>query len=381
MDADIRNQIERLHDSRTMAVVAVTGGGAQAMAWLLGVSGASRTVLEMVAPYSPSSLRKFLGREVRQAVSAKTAKEMARVAFERALLLRQDDAPVVGVGGTAAIASDRPKRGAHRCYVAVQDDQGVSVYSLQLGKGLRDRDEEDVVVSRLILRALADASLVAFDLPLGLRGQERIEVDGSGHGDPIRRLLSGTLKSVMVHPDGRMAPEQPVRGGVLPGSFNPFHEGHRQLAKLASDIIGEEVVFELSITNVDKPPLEEEELRRRLAQFAGVWKVVVTRALVFDEKAKLFPACTFVVGWDTAARLVEPRYYGGSEAQMLAALNSIRALGCGFLVAGRQGDGFFHTLAEIDVPVGFEGMFTSIPEEVFRYDVSSSELRVAGGSG
>ena len=41
---------------------------------------------------------------------------------------------MVGVGCTAAIATDRPKRGAHRCHVAAWSQRGVTTYSLETVK-------------------------------------------------------------------------------------------------------------------------------------------------------------------------------------------------------------------------------------------------------
>ena len=48
--------IAQIHASPVMAVVIVTGGGAQALADLLAVPGASRTLLEALVPYSEKSL-------------------------------------------------------------------------------------------------------------------------------------------------------------------------------------------------------------------------------------------------------------------------------------------------------------------------------------
>ena len=166
-------------------------------------------------------------------------------------------------------------------------------------------------------------------------------------------------------------------GGVLAGSFDPLHDGHRALARSAGDILESEVVFELSVFNVDKPPLARAEVDRRVAQFAGIGTLVLTRAPAFRDKARLFPGCTFVVGWDTAVRLAEPRYYDGDEAAMARALAVIRRLGCRFLVAGRVHDGVFRSPTEIRVPEGLEDLVSPIPEAAFRHDLSSTELRLA----
>ncbi len=161
---------------------------------------------------------------------------------------------------------------------------------------------------------------------------------------------------------------------LLPGSFNPLHAGHRGLAVAAEQQIGREVVFELSVANVDKPSLTEPEVRRRLQQFRGHSRVMLTRAPRFLDKARVAPSTLFVLGWDTFARLLDARYYDGVDA-MHAALREIAGLGCRFLVAGRVQSGAFRTLQVSDVPVEFAELFEPIEEARFRVDISSTELR------
>lgn len=373
---EIEDLVRKIHAAPQQAVVAASGAGSQAVAWLLGVAGASRTILEVLVPYGRLSMVGFLGYEPEQFVSEDTARAMAKAAYQRGVRLRECRSPVVGLACTATIATDRPKVGAHRCYVATWDDVKSSCYSLVLDKGRRDRSGEEDVVSRLMLRALAEGCGLETTLDLGLTGAERLEIHTVEHLDPINRLLSGEAAWVTVHSDGRMAVDEPLsKSAVLPGSFSPFHHGHEGLAETARQILGTEVVFELSVANVDKPPLARPEVQRRLAQLAGKATVVLTRAETFRKKAGLFRGCTFIIGWDTAVRLVAPRYYGGDESAMLAALAEMWATGCRFLVAGRDDHGTFRTLSDVVVPQGFSPLFQGIPESLFRADVSSSALR------
>jgi hypothetical protein len=176
--------------------------------------------------------------------------------------------------------------------------------------------------------------------------------------------------------DGPIGHGEPLPLAFLGGSFNPLHRGHRRLAAVAECMLGLPVCFELSIANVDKPELPEDELHRRLRQFIGVAPVYVTRAPTFEMKARLFPGSVMVIGCDTAARIVDPRYYGGDPSRRDNALSVIREHGCRFLAAGRcDSSGRFLELDEIEIPESIRELFTPIPQSAFREDVSSTELR------
>jgi hypothetical protein len=60
---------------------------------------------------------------------------------------------------------------------------------------------------------------------------------------------------------------------------------------------------------------------------------------------------------------------------MAHALAGMRDRGCRFLVAGRVVEGQFHTLDAVPVPLAFRDMFMALPEDAFRVDLSSTELR------
>ena len=383
MDEDIRRLIEGIHAAPQQGVMVIAGAGSEALAWLLSVPGASRTLLEALSPYGRRSMIEFLGHEPEQYVSPNNARDMAQAAYRKAARLREEDGPTLGLACTATLVTDRPKRGDHRCCVATWDSEGAAIFSLTLHKGLRDRAGEEEVSSRLVLRALAEASGLAFDMPSHLTDGDRLEVTRWQHPNASTLLEANgqdEARTVTVYPDGRTEVNEPWQGAVLPGSFSPLHQGHLELAETASRIAEMPLAFELSVANVDKPWLDAAEVERRVAQFLGAWPVILTRAPTFVEKARLLPGCTIVVGWDTAIRLVHRRYYGDSEEAMRAALAEIGQLGCRILVAGRLDGEVFRGLDDVAVPLEHAHLFQEIPEAEFRADVSSSGLRSESGA-
>ena len=375
MDQNALELVEAIHNTSGMVSLVIAGAGSQAINAILGVAGASRTVLDIQVPYASSAVVDYLGDEPDQYVSTDAALSLARAAYFRAVKLREEPIPVFGVSCTATIATDRPKRGDHRCHVCVYGATAWRSASLTFVKGLRSRDQEDAVVSRLILNSIAKALGIDGRLDLTLSSKEKVLTDADCPGDPLDALAQGHVGHVMIDSKGSQIADARFRGGIISGSFNPRHGGHDRLAEVASEQLGVPVAFELSITNVDKPELELSEVRRRIDQFRGNSTAIATRAPVFYEKARLLPGCTFVIGYDTLVRLVDAKYYGGSQAILMSSLLEMRSLDCSFLVAGRLADDGFKTLGDVELPDALSDMFIEIPASRFREDISSSEIR------
>src|SRR5205823_3813845 len=108
-----RQLIPALHGSGRKAALAITGGGSGAVGELLRVPGGSRLLIEAQIPYDEQALAAFLGFAPAQACSADTAIAMAQTARARASSLMPAGTDLVGLGATAALVSDRPRRGEH----------------------------------------------------------------------------------------------------------------------------------------------------------------------------------------------------------------------------------------------------------------------------
>jgi hypothetical protein len=379
-DAAWQQLISALHASGRKAALAITGGGSGAVGELLRVPGGSRLLIEAQVPYDALALATFLGFAPAQACSSDTAIAMAQTVRARAARLMPAGTDLVVLGATAALVSDRPRKGEHRFHIAFANSAGIAHCTCVLAKGRRDRAAEEDLVSHAIVLWLARACGIAAPSPRSLLdADEHYAETGVAAVDTIDRLLAGELDRVTVQPDGQMMLAAPQPFVLFPGSFNPVHEGHVLLARLAEELRQQPLAFEISVTNVDKPPLAGETVRRRLAQFAWKAPVELTRAPTFVEKSRLFPGTTFVVGADTAERLFGPKYYGDDEARMHMALEEIASSGGSFLVAVRiDAAGRVRALNDIPVPRRYADLFTEIPEHRFRSDISSSELRARG---
>jgi hypothetical protein len=469
--------IAAIHASPHQAVLYTTGGGAPAIAWLLGTPGASATVLEARVPYggdralaaalgagggpptaTPSSSSSL---PFSSAASREAATALAVAAYRQAAQLAEFGTPIVGVGGAGALATGRARKGGDRFWVATHDGLTTTSSGLAFARGAGvtpARRAQDEAASALLVDALARAC--------GVGGGEGGGGEGGGWEgaaaaaalpretatlpDPLAALLSGAVRTVelsLTRAGGVLTVVDAPRAGraYLPGSFNPWHGGHGgALAAGAAAVAAagaaaaspapppappapppaaaaQPLAYELAVVNADKGMLSLDVLRGRVAQFLGGGAaaagagaaaaageagaaarppppLLLTREPLFAGKARLLAPppstkTTWVVGWDTAARLVDPKYYGGSEAGVAAALADLSARGCVVAVVGRRvgpaGGGAFRVWdPTADVPPSLAalippGLFVTVPEEAFRADVSSTELREqrAGGGG
>lgn len=322
-------RIERILNSGCRAVLVTTGGGSGALNALLTTPGASRFIADAQIPYSPEALERFLGEKPKHSVSPVTARKLAGKAFSSATdivesALRADlrsesarytNSRCIGIACSAALQTDRERRGDDRAFICIKTAEAEKVYALYLSKASRADHE---------------------------------------------KLLSDWLLALIAQAIGA------ERGLMLPGSFNPVHQGHLNLLNVAEEMTGLRGIFELSCANVDKPDIPEEEILRRASAIKNV-PVALTHAPRFVQKADLFPRTIFAVGYDTAERLIA--YAKPGE------WNLFQTLETKFLVAGRQYGGTFQTLKNLNLSKGFEALFEAVPESKFRADISSTELR------
>ena len=243
-----------LHASPFAGVFFVTGGGVTLLADLLTEAGASSTVLEASVPYAYAALTERLGGEPDQACSADTARALAMAAWARAGYLSSREteargassninpATLFGFGCTAALATNRPKRGKHRAYLAVQTLTTTATACIEFDKGedgLGNRQVEEAQLTQTawkLLDTVLDVRLNAEPIPQATK----VVMEQTPARPSWLRLLSGASVAERQAPlqknedqkeaqkDQKEAPPK----ALLSGSFNPLHKGHLAMARI-----------------------------------------------------------------------------------------------------------------------------------------------------
>jgi len=306
---------------------------------------------------------------------------------------------LIGLPSPNAHDNERKQKRKSRAYIAYSTlREGTIVWEVELSNGIADgndrntettsqqqsptaqtvlkrrrtRSQEEVAVSNLILASMLNSCELINDKQdtnhqhllsriLNREGDSVVKKQYDTNNQEFRlteqsaengacRIIEGKANVVAVLPVGEkmsalyndeQIPFLPDTL-IVPGSFNPPHIGHVQLANAAvialrrirqestnntnlrsraldsvpssvsssSSILDDmwntvrttsnnqndpTVLFEISVTNADKPPIDPEEVERRVKLFSGLqrhhfpqdWGVILTNAPLFAQKASV----------------------------------------------------------------------------------------------
>lgn len=365
-----------IHDTPQKAVLAITGGGAEAIGELLRHGNGSKTLLEAVVPYDQNAFDDFVKGKPDKYCSPEAARDLAMAAYMRAAKLTGTFDKVVGVGASCSLAKEGERTGRkHVVHIAVQTCARTDTFNYEI---TASREDEEKFAADRILDALAGAcGLNNWIVPTLQTQNQKINCTMAPE------WASSVIREQITHYTVKINPATKTKL-LLPGAFNPVHDRHLEMAHVAHKLKGEHVDFELCVKNVDKSPLNFHEIETRhqqlelaLREHSWAGNLHFTNTPTFAKKAELFPGTTFVIGFDTFQRIGDLKYYDGDPAKRFQAIDKIRLLGCKFLVFHRIVNG--RRTSELDVvflPAELVALAEVVPEsELTPNDTSSSGIR------
>src|SRR5271166_1721600 len=228
------NKTQLLKEMGVSIHVVATGAGAGLQQQLWSIPGSSAYLSGASFPYANEEQEELLGFMPEHFCSEEAAVDLASVAYMKSY--RFGGKKPVGVGVTASVASEHEHRGDHRVFVCVMMEDKVRLLSQTLEKGVgRSKREVD--------GHLCDD--LAFWMTLEALGIV-----------PADHLLKSTdasemaLARFMLRPhftaNGKRLEKVPKEGryALMPGAFNPPHEGHFGVAEAALKDYNHRTVFE-----------------------------------------------------------------------------------------------------------------------------------------
>ncbi|WMW24675.1 hypothetical protein RE474_11385 [Methanolobus sediminis] len=366
----MKDKIMDIHRSPFRIVLAITGGGTEAIGELLRHGSGSDTLLEAIVPYSKESLQDLIGKEPDMYASAETAKDMAMSAYRRALLLdSRTETPepldLIGIGVTCKLAKQGYEREGrqHEIYFASQSYYKTTVSGVTF-KEKGSREEQESIASNFILDRIASLCEPEKCAKHSIRendtGEKTLIIEKEVEADnETSELLLRTLESINF---GKNVPRKVnlkissnKPGIIMSGSFNPCHKNHIEMAMIASEKYGMPVDFEISLANVDKPPIDYISLKERVDSVrvcmqdmreGTAGNIYLSNSPLFVDKAVLFPGSVFLIGTDTLNRLFNINYYREGE-DMQSLIDHFRKYNTRFLVFRRKDA---EICSEIDIP-------------------------------
>jgi len=311
MDWGVKSSIKRLlvDQPKAKLYLALAGSGIGTLLKIQEIPGVSQVLHGARLIYGKEDMTNFLGFEVTQAVSENTSIYLAMEAYTQAAV--NHSTMPIGIGLTTAIASNREHKGKLRGHATIISDKLMCTceFTLQPGVGENARRQHNDTID-LVLEGLLQSTVSkeTTSYPVVTNCSEKA----------LRLFLEmGYFGSNGFR--GNSERNGPPDAVIFPGSFNPVHDTHLQMAKSVSEELRKPVVL---LVSTDPPHKSQQPVTNflRIVNTVRKWNSSYigpagqlhvkfhTGLPLFVDKARFFSDQQFIVGADTLDRLLDSKW-------------------------------------------------------------------------
>lgn len=357
---------------KTMGVnihIIATGAGAGLQQRLWEVPGSSAYLSGCSFPYAAEEQEELLGFMPEHFCSEEAAVDLASAAYMKAY--KFGGKKPIGVGLTASVASEKIHRGEHRVFICVMTDDKVQLFqhTFEKGAGQFQRHEDGERCDNWGFWMLVETAGVYETTTMAKFSKDASELARK------RFLLRPFFAS-----NGKRLENLPKEGryALMPGAFNPPHEGHYGAADAAMSGYNYRAVFEVTAKPPHKDALTVQQLLQRAKLLQGHDRMFTNELPLYLDKARKYPGSPLILGADAMVRMLDPKW--GLDVKSM--FNEFYNLGTKLFVASREVDGLMTScediLNDIKAKLGFNvwaaAQVVMMPLEG-EWKISSTELR------
>jgi len=359
---------DKLKDLGVNIHIIATGAGATIQNTLWEVPGSSAYLSGAQFPYSVDEQQEILGFRPINSCTKETVIDLASAAYMKAYKFGGKNP--IGIGLTASVASEKEHRGEHRVYVCIiTNDKIVSLYCpLNKGVGAHQRNLDEGICNDIVFFMLIDI--------LKLSSSDNQISISSLYKDSSLLARDRFFQYPFFAANGERHAFITPRNywALMPGAFNPPHQGHFGIAKEVEETYNKRVIFEITAEPPHKAKLSIQDLLKRAALLKGYDRVFTEQAPLYLDKAKKYPGYPLILGADALVRLLDPKW-GIPTTQVLKQLEYSNNK---LFVSGRTINDKFMTCQDIifQLPVELRDIYNRLIFPVNgQWEVSSTELR------
>lgn len=357
-------RLEILKQSNVSIHVIATGGGAGLQQKLWEAPGSSAYLSGCSFPYSPEEQEELLGFKPEHFCSAEAAVDLASAAYMKTYKFGGKNP--IGLGITASVASEKEHRGEHRVYICTINNDSVKLlhntFTKGVGKDARVADGNDC--DNWGHWMLADAAKM---------------VIYANAEDATELALKRFFERPFFTANGKRLASLPMskRLAIMPGAYNPPHDGHTNTVQHVMEDFGQTVVYEVTANPPHKEAMSVQSLLQRAKLLHGTDRLFTKNNPLYLDKAHAFPSVPLVLGADAMIRMLDPKW-GVDPHDLLSEFNKLNTK---LLVSGRLIGDKFVSCEDIlrDIHQQDSRLWQLAQGVMFpvsgRTDISSTELR------